>query len=47
MAFAHSCLCYLELTSTPFKDFKSEDKDRVSVEQGRLDAVTNCKAGVI
>lgn len=47
MAFAHSFLCYLVLTSTPFKDFKSEDNDTVSVEQGRLEAVTYCKAGVI
>lgn len=47
MAFAHSCLCYLVLTSIPFKDLKSEDDGTVSVEQGRLEAVTHCTSGVI
>lgn len=47
LTFAHSCLFYLVLTSTPFAGFKSEDDDTVSVEQGRLEAVTYCKAVVI
>lgn len=45
--FAHFCLCYLILTTTHLKGFKLEDDDTGSVEQGRLEAVTYCKAVVI